>query len=789
MLEIYGNASGTLLKGTAIVFFIYLVVTSPLRAQEARSQILSGSVFGAQAHEPLAGATIRVIGTTLGTATNADGRYRLLLAPGRYNLLVNYIGYISDTVHIDIDAQDVSVNIYLDQSEISLPEVLVYPASINPADEVISRAIAAKEKWLEKLHSYDFDAYTKTVLKVVKQGKGSDTTIGGILETQTSGYWKAPDFYREIVKARRQTANFTPAQNIFTAGRVVNFNDDIIKIDRYSIPGPISHSALAHYRYVIVDTNYQGETLILGIRVEPKRSPTPMFTGYIDIAQGSWDLVRARLSLSDQHAIEPLDSIDYEEQFAKYDDTYWLPIELKTSFAVKLRLPGVPPVFFDNVSVLYDYKINPEHPHTFFDQDLAAVSTKFADTDTAVWKGEQVLPLTHREAMAYASIDSTMKSLSFPAKTVMFLTRFLSEPDKMPFTSISDLYHFNRVEGSYLGVGLTSSKLAAGTEFAVIGGYGFSDRMWKYDLAAGYELPFARDVSVGGRVFRRLANREEEDMYSRFEITLGALLYKDDYRDYYLSRGWQASIDWRINSYLKGKATFNDERQTSVSRNTDYSIFPQNYDYRDNPAINEGNMRSVELSLNLGTRSHSDEGTWMQSDEGSSYWSCTGTAELSSTEFMRSSFSFDRFHLSLMRHQMTFASGFLNLWMIGGTAAGKLPPQRMFEIQAAYGGYSSAEVLSTLDVQRLLSTRCLVAGIEHDFASSLFRWSNIPVVRNAWFDVSLFVHGAVADGYIPMAEAGFGLVNILPFIRADFTWGAAGACRGFAWTVETTLDL
>jgi hypothetical protein len=313
--------------------------------------------------------------------------------------------------------------------------------------------------------------------------------------------------------------------------------------------------------------------------------------------------------------------------------------------------------------------------------------------------------------------------------------------------------------------------------------------MWKYDFGASCELPFADGLTVGGSIFRRLSNREEEDIYSRFEVTVGALLYRDDYRDYYLSRGWSGDVKLRLNSSLDASVRYESAEQSSVTTNTNYSIFSENHSYRLNPPIDEGMMRSVDLSLSLDTRKRFDSDMSMQSNQGSSYWVCNASLELSSPRYMSSSFSFERYHAGAMRHQMTFASSFVDVWLIGGFSQGSLPIQRMFEIQTAYGGYAEQQVLSTLSIHRLLSGRTFVGGIEQDFPSNLFRWSNLPVVKNIWFDLTLFAHGAVAAGYQPMGEVGFGLVNVIPFIRTDFTWGVAGLCKGFAWTVETTLDL
>lgn len=751
--------------------------------------MITGSVRSSDTSEPLPGTTIRVIGTALGTTTNGDGRYRLLLKQGRYGLQFSYIGFESDTAWVDVTLQDTSLNVFLRRSQIPLPEVVVYPSPFNPADEVIRRAVAAKREWRSRLASYSFDAYTKTVLRVDTGRKGNGTMIAGILETQTKGYWKSPGSYREVVTAKRQTANFSSSQNIFTVGRVLNFNDDVVKIDRFSIPGPISPSALKRYNFTMLDTIWQGATRIFRLAITPKESVSPMFRGIIDIADGSFALVHSRLVLSDPTALDPLRDVVYDEQFAEYENSFWLPIAIRTTFVVKFVVPPVPPVLFENTSVLYDYKLNPEFPGGFFYRDFAFPSTADLTGDSTAWKSEQILPLTRQEVSAYARLDSIARNMPVYLKAIVFLSSLPDQVASLPITSFSDFYHFNRVEGNYLGIGLRNSAVTESMDFTATGGYGFSDRMWKSDLAVDYRFPFADGVTVGGSVFRRLANRPEEDIYSRFEVTIGALLYRDDYRDYYLSTGWNGYMHWRLSSSWKAAIQFNDEKQSSVHKNTDYSLFSEDHGYDQNPPIDDGWMRSVTLSLALDTRQYSGTGMSMQSDEGSNYWVGEVSAELSSPGFLNSSFSFRRYELSLMRHQMTFASCFLNLWTVSGFSEGSLPVQRMFEIQASYGGYSEQQVLSTLDTRRILSGHTIVAGIEHDIPSTLFRSSDVPVIRSVWFDVALFAHGAAAEDFSPMDEVGFGLVNIIPLIRTDFTWGVAGLCKGFAWTLQATLSM
>lgn len=63
---------------------------------------IEGRVFDASTGEPLAGATVRVDGTTLGTATDADGRFEIGNVPGGiYTLRISFVGFATAVVEVD----------------------------------------------------------------------------------------------------------------------------------------------------------------------------------------------------------------------------------------------------------------------------------------------------------------------------------------------------------------------------------------------------------------------------------------------------------------------------------------------------------------------------------------------------------------------------------------------------------------------------------------------------------------------------------------------------------------
>ncbi|HJA97975.1 MAG TPA: carboxypeptidase-like regulatory domain-containing protein, partial [Candidatus Alistipes faecavium] len=75
-----------------------LLTTAALSLQAQTRNQVSGRVTDA-AGEPLVGATVVVVGTTIGTTTDIDGNYAIN-APAAGQLKFSYIGYAEQTVEI-----------------------------------------------------------------------------------------------------------------------------------------------------------------------------------------------------------------------------------------------------------------------------------------------------------------------------------------------------------------------------------------------------------------------------------------------------------------------------------------------------------------------------------------------------------------------------------------------------------------------------------------------------------------------------------------------------------------
>ena len=104
--------------------FIFFILSLSLYAQ---SGSVTGKVTDAADNSPMWGTNIMVLGTSLGTTTNADGNYRLTGIPlGKVTIIFRYIGYHADSVQVGIIAgKTTSLDVKLKTEVIEGREIVV----------------------------------------------------------------------------------------------------------------------------------------------------------------------------------------------------------------------------------------------------------------------------------------------------------------------------------------------------------------------------------------------------------------------------------------------------------------------------------------------------------------------------------------------------------------------------------------------------------------------------------------------------------------------------------------
>lgn len=104
---------------------IYLTALFSLTAALAGAAPFKGIVTDKTTKEPLIGATVLLEGTTVGTTTDAAGRFELNIPEGRHTLAVSYLSYVTQRIEIDGSSALPELAVALDPESQQLSSVTV----------------------------------------------------------------------------------------------------------------------------------------------------------------------------------------------------------------------------------------------------------------------------------------------------------------------------------------------------------------------------------------------------------------------------------------------------------------------------------------------------------------------------------------------------------------------------------------------------------------------------------------------------------------------------------------
>lgn len=738
-----------------------------------QSFIIRGTVTDLTTHDPLVAANIRLAGTSKGTISNALGEYSLAVDSGAHVFLYSYLGYQPETLSVFVH-ENLTHNIKLQPAPIIIPEVVV--VGEDPALEIIRRAIATKHQWMDKLFSYQFEAYTRQVMR-------RDTVIAGITESYTTGYAKRGDTLREVVRQKRQTLNVPVNENFASVRRIVNFNDDAIDLfslqagsnsSKFTFVGPTAPNALENYDYKLIATRRINGIETYEIQMKPKSRIKPLLEGTISIANGTYTVMGVDVRPNESFSIPFLSDLDirYQQQFSLYDSIFWMPtnIHIIGGFSVSIVGISLPHIGLDLLSSIYDYTINTQLPDSIFQKRRLIIDSAAAKFDTTFWKHNLVVPLTGEEERAYATLDSsqTLEKQFEPKGPLATLAGNGTEA----ITDIADI-HFNRVEGLYLGASKTFDHLFTLLHINGSVGIGLSDHRVKHDVGFTLFASSAHTLGVGAEAYNALRHFPDEGYYGPLVITITSLLGKNDYRDYYLAHGIRTYLQFRPQRWLSSEMSYITEHQSSLSLVTNYSLIRPSALYRPNPEIAEGAYRGFRWDVRLGDP---PEPIDLVSRDALEF-----SVEHSAPGIEHSAYNFTQYHALLTLHMRTFLGELffppsLRIILSGGTSTGTVPTQRTFSPDTRVSGLSPFGTLRGSDVREFQGNRYVMLNIEHNFRSIPFILLGIPFLYKR--NIELLAHASFAQtwsGPTPVipglyTEAGIGISRVFDLFRLDLTY-------------------
>ena len=146
------------MRRTLFVVAAGLVLSSTVvGAQQPTQRVITGRVVAdGGGSEPLAGATITVVGTTLGALSAEDGRYRLSAPEGALQLNVRRIGFKRRVV--DVPADRNTVDIALERDALKLEELVITGQGTAVARQNLANDVASVDaQALTKVQTTSFE--------------------------------------------------------------------------------------------------------------------------------------------------------------------------------------------------------------------------------------------------------------------------------------------------------------------------------------------------------------------------------------------------------------------------------------------------------------------------------------------------------------------------------------------------------------------------------------------------------------------------------------------------------
>lgn len=767
----------------------------------AQTYEIRGSIFDLSTNKPLEYVTIKVADTTIGTTSGKDGRFFIRLKPGSVKLIFSYIGYHTDTSYFYITDEDTERNIYLRPSEIMTESIEVYGE--DPAYEIIRKAIRYKREFKSKLNEYEYDAYSKFVIRsnrseIPKGEIGKDTAgkeklgIFGILESETKGYFKKPDLEKQIVISKRETANISRG---FALPLIVNFYDENIDFREFKVPTPLSNDPFGNYEYRLIGTTSIDSIRIFKIQVTSVTETRPLFSGMVYIADSIFNLMR--VDLTTNNAARPLgiDKVNFKQKFSSFKDVtnqevYWMPTDVQIfadgSFAGLIKFEA------EVFTIVSHYELNQRAPKGIFDEFVVKVMPD-AEKDSAYWNQNQLIKNSSEERRAYRSIEledkKKSRTLSFGITNLQYGKHFTSNP--------LSYYYFNRVEGSALKFNVDyRSKLNRITTSAFIG-YGFSDKKTKYEIDYTQRFLYDRSLIFNASIFRKLAPIAYGNVrdLSLFYNTLRALFDKKDNLDYYYASGYDFSASYRMIPQLRLELNYSQEKQSTAYKNTDFSFRKKDVTFSQNPPINDAFERLIgtELRIDPNRFKSIDWGDGDVSRFKDTYFPVVELGFDYSGKKLGSTYEYRKFRAEI--EGRNYVTSFVNIrYKLGAELmTGAVPYQSLTHFKATSGTIDFNNNFKAMSYNEFRGDRLWYFNFENNFGKLL--WGNIPVfkkfnfigffnagrneITQANYELAAFKDFSITKGIY--MEAGFGISRILDLFRIDFAWRLNNPHEGNEW--------
>jgi len=775
------------------IFIILLFGTTVAQKYET-----TGLIHDKETGRPLSFASIRIDGTTNGTASNYDGQFILKLNEGNYKLIFSYVGYKTDTLLISIPVNK-QLNVNLQPEAVRLEEVVV-SANEDPAYRIIREAIKRKKENRKGLINFEYNAYSKRIIK-------SAGEVGIIEETFVKGYNKVNNWEKEFILSTHKTENqkkqIQSMEFNISDSYYINFSKDTLTLMLNQIYLPLADNAFDYYDYKLLGATESATGDVYRIKVIPLSRIQPLLQGEITIESGMYAVNSINLEISEGVRFPFINdlSVKFVQQLGKYNG-YWLPNYVETNAGFEFSFQGLlalDKIQFEEASSITEYKINSQIPDSVEQSVRSKYGAYNADTSDNVQKPYELtrdeineqrpIPLTKKEVEAYATLDST-KTIEKIIKVKGALASLIPEPDDESDTTksmwssvlgfLTDHLTFgnNRVTGILLGPRYNGYLIKNTLSMNVSGGYSFQRKKAEGELKINFKPKdfFINNIEV--QVFNKSKPWQMFTHYSEIVNGIAVTLGFNDQLNYYLSSGFSFGLTKNLGKKFSAKIDFVSEKENSLPEMKYQSIIKTNRKPRENPKIVEGTDRKISIKLLLGK--DPNEIQFLPAD------GLIAQFNLSNPLFS-SSFNYKSFRAAGLINTKTFykelfSAPYLEMRADVGIIYGNYGTQHLFSSNTALGFFSPPGVFKGLNPYQYSGTEMVSLHFEHNWRTIPFQALGLNFISDLYLDLITGVSVLKTynrSNYLPGTsmskpywEAYAGISRILGIIRVDVSYNS-----------------
>ena len=411
----------------------FLLLLSIIISLHSSAQKIHGIIFNDKG-DLLPYSSVTIKGTSIGASANNRAKYTIAVKPGTYTVVCQHIGFATQEKSVTVKDQDEELMFFLNEQKLVLKEVIVKSGGEDPAYEIIRQAIKKRPEYNKEVNAFTCDLYTKDMIKLRRLPKrilgqkipdedrkdmGLDTTGVGIIylsESIAKVAAQKPGKFKLEVKSSRVSGSdgfgFSfPTFISLYQNNVILFTQ---KLNPRGFISPIADGALNFYKYKYLGSFWEDGKEINSIRITPKRSYEPLFSGIINISENDWRIYSLDLLLTKKSQLEIIDTLQITQ--------FHVPVTRDT-WRVKNQLIhfnfsqfGIDAVG-NFVNVYSNYNLQPVFAKGFFDNVIMKYDTGVNKKPKAYWDSIRPMPLEREEVKDYIVKDSLFQVHKDSAKS------------------------------------------------------------------------------------------------------------------------------------------------------------------------------------------------------------------------------------------------------------------------------------------------------------------------------------------------------------------------------------